>query len=453
MSDSEKVTFDVRADDPATELFLIDGNFELVDRGLGSRSFTVAPGIYKIKARIGRTTDERIIVVRKDMPPIDFGSVHFISSAPLTETVKTHEWHQLAAEQATAPAIDEPDDASAVVIVVREWTKERPDPIDAPRPNPARGLKLRRLDGTEVADIETETKPNDLPDPCVAFRKVVEPGAYRLGVEDGRRKIELPVIVCKGWQTEVYLLTGSDGNAALSGAAITMREHGTAFHANDVTFRLEEMARAALIDDRKILSDEMRKRFSAPDASPMLALFGAQLLIREAKNAKAKKEDVNPEGELIDNREPVREIVQNLRARIGKHPDVEAIAIGAGVRDPEYRFEAPPMLRSSWRLLLKASADNVSLIPADSFLAQVAERPWGEGSWNLWVEDNLDRTSIWQTQAEELLSFVQQRRVRTSGGTERVPSGVLASLEAAPAPLPAAGTPIARGPAPRCGGR
>ncbi len=56
---SDPVTFEVVAADEAAEIYLIDGDFRLVDKGIGRKTFTVPPGIYKIKNRSGQTTAER----------------------------------------------------------------------------------------------------------------------------------------------------------------------------------------------------------------------------------------------------------------------------------------------------------------------------------------------------------------------------------------------------------
>lgn len=64
MSPSEKVALEVIAADAATELFVVDGDFNLVARGIGRQTFDLAPGIYKIKARAGIQQEEKLVMVR-----------------------------------------------------------------------------------------------------------------------------------------------------------------------------------------------------------------------------------------------------------------------------------------------------------------------------------------------------------------------------------------------------
>jgi hypothetical protein len=407
MSSSGKVTFDVVAADDATEIFLIDGDFRLVDKGIGKAMFSAPPGIYKIKVRSGSTVVETLLAVYPLMAPVRLDPVKFVSAAPLAETAKTHEYHEAAA---SAAAGHQDESGSSILIVARAWTGTAPR-FETPPPNPARGLSLRRLDGTTIADVAERGRfawdPNQ--DPIVTLRLDVEPGAYRLALSRGEaRPIEQIVVASAGWQTQVFLLADRSGQADLVNAAITIRRD---FTPADDDLRLEEIARAALRDNRKVLSDALRARIVEPSAPPMLALLGALLLIRESKSSKEEKEDSGETAGWVDNRAAVATIVENLRAALGRkaHPDVEAIAIGAGVPDPTYVCNAPPMFSGSWRLMLKASVATPSLVPPGSFAARVAARTWGDGPWLLYFDPettDAGRTAAWQRTAAEMLATI-----------------------------------------------
>src|SRR4029078_2938218 len=120
----------------------------------------------------------------------------------------------------------------------------------------------------------------------------------------------------------------------------------------------EEIAREALINDRRILSKSLRLQIAAPACPPMLALLGARLLVRESKHAIARREETGDNSiPLVDNRESVRTIVRNLRESIGPHLDVQALALGADIADQTFVFATPPHFLESWRAALKASAE------------------------------------------------------------------------------------------------
>jgi hypothetical protein len=437
---SERVTFEVVAADPGTELFLVDGDLALVKRGVGRETFSIPPGIYKIKARSGRTATEEMIVVHEGMATVRLDPALLASPMPLAHSAKTHEFHMSVAHDAAATPTLTLGAGSAIVIVARQWTGANPPAVAAAQlPNPARGLALRDMSGRVIADVEGLTRVKETFDPCVAVHVALDPGAYRLTLAYGNgRRVEQMLICCAGWQTHAYLLLddrpSAEARVDLVNGAITMRRPSEGFNSDDPRLRLEEIARGALYDDRKILSADLRALITSPEAPPMLALLGAHLLIREAKDAKARKEGGADEGmEVVDNRPAVRRIVENLRVAIGAHPDVEAIAIGAGNADPSYVFEAPPLFRGSWRLLLKASVQQPNLLPAGSFGARVAERIWGEGPWLLWHDPDakatVDRSVLWQTTARDILSSL------------RFPEGTVAAAGVAQVARSVIGTP------------
>ena len=423
MSDRPPVEFDVVAADSGTEIFLIDGTFKLLKKGVGRETFSVPPGIYKIKARSGTAATERMLIVRPGMGPVTLDPVTLISAMPLQHSAKTHEFHMAAARQAAAAPPLAFGSGSQIVIVVRQWTAKDP-PRDTPTAmlplNPARGLTLRGMSGAVLADVEQLTTVTTTFDPCVAVHLAVNPGAYRLALAyDSERRVEQTLIACSGWQTHVYLLTDNNADVNLARAnvvngAITMRKPSDGFDPDDPMLRLEEIARGALVDNRTILSEAVRSLIVKRDCPPMLALFGAHLLIRERRDAKAKQE-MAPGEKIpdVDNSLQLRTIVDNLRQSVGAHPDVEAIALGAGNPSPQFVVDAPPLLRESWPLLLKASAQRPELLPSGSFGSRIAERIWGDGAWLLWLDpdtpDPIDRSQLWQAKAREVLASIGAR--------------------------------------------
>jgi hypothetical protein len=408
------VSFDVAATDDGTELFLINGDFELVAKAIGKATFSAPPGLYKLKVRSGNTTVENVIAVREGMKPIAVDPVPLVSPLPLANSATTSPSH----EAAVRDAVERPPDVnagsgSAIVIVVRH-AKSCPQPDTMPE-NPGSGLRLLTMDGAIVADVEAQGKiGGDASQPIVTLHAAVAPGPYRLSLTRADdRRVEQIVVASRGWQTQFFTFLHRSGRADFVNSSITIRK---GFTPDDAALRLEQIALGAFRDDRKILSEAMRARIADPAAPPMLALLGALLLIREAKTSKQETEDSGGEGERVDNRAAVAVIVENLRAALApdSHPDVEAIAIGAGNANPAYEFRSPPMYRASWRLLLKASAADPRLIAPSSFAASVATRQWGEGPWFLYF-DPADaaataRMTGWHSGALELLADIGEAK-------------------------------------------
>jgi hypothetical protein len=440
-SETEKFPLEVIADDMATELYVIDGNFQVVDRGVGRTTFELPRGIYKVKACSGKVQSETLVTVRGPSPaPLYIAPLAFASPIPLANTAQTHEFHMAAAGSAMTNVHATHGQGSAIIIVVRRWTSDQAGQAPGTFPDPSRGLRLRTMSGDLLADIEQAAEKNLNDEPWAICHVALDPGAYRLALElpDGRR-LEQTLIAARDWQTRVFLLAGED-RADISGAAISMRKAGSPFDIQDPDARLEELAREAIGQNRKILSLELRMRLQQPDVPPVLGILGMHLLIREAKRNKLSREQ-NPDEPIdaVDNVGPVQSIIANLRASIGKHPDVEAIAIGAGVADSTYAFDVPPMLRLSWRLLLKASADQPALVPCGSLIDEAAKRLWGDGPWFLWIDPATDpvsdRDASWRQRAIRMITLLEDLPSTTTEETPLPP----AAAEAIPK-APATGT-------------
>ena len=71
------------------------------------------------------------------------------------------------------------------------------------------------------------------------------------------------------------------------------------------------------------------------------------------------------------------------------------------------------MFRASWRLLLKASVANASLIGPRSFAARAGTRIWGDGPWLIYLASKdamaAERVDAWQNNALDILSDVAQK--------------------------------------------
>src|SRR5262245_27072856 len=153
MSPSE-LSLSIDAADMATEIFVIDGDMNLVARGVG-RLVTkpLAPGIYKIKARAGSETHEQHVVLQSQNQVVSLPKFRIASPAPLADTSRTHEYHMAAAERESRRTHAQIGNGSWLFLLAREWT---PDPRTSSKPrakNPALGLSLVDESGNELVDI------------------------------------------------------------------------------------------------------------------------------------------------------------------------------------------------------------------------------------------------------------------------------------------------------------
>jgi hypothetical protein len=411
------VSFEVVAGDSEAEILLIDGEFRLVDRATGVKTFSVPAGLYKLKQICGNAVHEQLLIVREGMKSVELPRVAFASAIPLANTSQTHEFHMSAAVEASARIDHTNGVGSGIALIVRDWTSSDEQQQNAVEiPDPSRGLKLRDVTGAVIADYAVMAKKRLEKEPWATCHLSVAPGFYRLSLDhpDGLR-VEQTIVACPGWDTYIYLLmdrttTNPPTGADLVNGAITMLPTGTPFNPGDQVLRAEELLRLALVEGNSILSDKVRAQVTGARASPMLALLGAHLLIREAKSAKRTAEEHGVASNL-DNTPAVRTIVANLRRALGDHPDVEAIAIRAGARNPNYLFSTPPMLRESWARLVRASVDDPSVIPVNSLNGRISDRLWGDGPWLLWIDPDQqvpEELTPWHEAALEILQNLQE---------------------------------------------
>lgn len=378
-SRQRKVLLKITPEDPATEIFVIDGEFHLVERGVGRMSVSLAPGIYNVKLRAGVQTKEQLVLLTGDRPEeeLKLDAFEFSSAAPLERTAKTHEFHLEAARALAGPVAVQAGQGSWIYVFARDWTsKERPEdpgPVD----NPMRGLSLWDMRGNQVADLhQSDVRGGDW-DPCAGCNVAVDPGPYRLRLElpAGAGTVERVIIAPRGWQAQVFLMQtdygrGPSGREADLSRGSVFLSRSTSFDPARPSHRLTELARLALSSGRRRVSAELRKSLEGQIEDPMLGIYGAHLLLLEQE----------PDYKLLS------DVVGQLRGLVGTHLDVEAVALKLpGHEAGDYLFESPPMLRGSWSCVVEATSAQRRLVPAESLAGRISTRLWGDGLWLAWA--------------------------------------------------------------------
>jgi hypothetical protein len=379
MSNSEHsglVRLDVSTSDAATEIFVIDGLFRLVGKGLGSLTAQLKPGIYKLKIRAGYAEQEDSLVLR-DEPVRRSYSIRFSSPVPLRDTTEGDSRHIEAAERESQAIHVTRGTGSCIFIFARCWGPAAGNQEIPRGTNPARGLSLNDSNGIEMTNLETASVVDMTGNPWAACTLKVDPGLYRLGQRTLQGDhLEQTIVAAPALQTQIFLLRrpqggGEEVRANLPDTAI-LSSSNWRFNASAPYLRLSELARLGLRNDRQVLSDAiMEELLHGKFQDPMLGLFGTHLLLRQKRPELAG----------------MAEIVANLRRLLGpSHPDVEALALLPGAGSTSYVFSTPPMLRKSWALVLEATVQNPALVPYGSLASRVANHLSSEAPWLLWSE-------------------------------------------------------------------
>jgi hypothetical protein len=386
MSASEKVKLvrlTVRAEDIETELFVIDGGFRLLVRGIGSLDSQLEPGLYKLKCHCGGATQEQHVVLRDAPVSLYISRFAFASPVPLSGTSKTHEYQMDMAQRESRNIHCHAGQGSWIFVFARDWTSRTGQPTSTTRPpiswNPATGLTLRDQLGSLVADLGALSVTDLSGDPCAGCNVEVDAGIYRLRLElpsgEGAAptSLEQTIVASPGWQTQIFLLQRaygvepSDWRADLPGASILL-SRGFGFDVLEPNSRQTELARLGITCQRKIVSQEIREMLRWKLENPMLGILGMHLLLKNQES----------DTELLQT------IIQNLRKLLGDpHPDVEALALRLE-QTGSYVFQSPPMMRRSWSLVVNATAVRAELIPAGSLADEIWNRLWGGEMWLIW---------------------------------------------------------------------
>jgi hypothetical protein len=336
--------FEVVADNPAAAITVTDHRFELAYSDTGQLRERDLPGVYRVRAELGRdigSVAEKIVLLDRDLVG------HRIAAPPVPSPAPSAAGGEAAGGEAagdeaaggdhrpTAAAWGAAPDGAGIRVTLGA-------------PGRQAGLDLFTPAGERVAQVGG-------PDPAEC---PLPPGTYHLRqTQPDGTAVELAVVVCTGWWTEVALRCAPDGQ--LDDAAVFMRPAGGGPAAANQDAVIEA-ARIALAQGRNLFEGgrgvRARRLLLAEYLDPVAGIIGAHLLIRAGGAAGGPAA-----GTALD------AVVRRLRGFVGwNHPDVEALSLRCA--DPGLHTTEPlttaPMFRASWDLLVAASYDRPGLVPA-----------------------------------------------------------------------------------------
>jgi len=382
---------------PTTEIFVIDAEGQVVERGIRKLERELPVGLYKIRYRVGdRVTDSLI-----ELPPgqdafnAPIPQLPIVSAAPSLATGQQGEQAaQFAGALSSGPRVHRGTGASLFVFVNADRQSNSPEPPA----KPGTGLSIHEFSGTLLADL-AEAQAVGGSSGCILD---IDPGQYLLRARlDSGPPIEQTVVVSRGWQTGVYISlietrmpppsepgsqvsqnSTSTWEFDLSQMGVIMvRDNGQATPSVDdirwtaATRQALGAGRSAPAPDREVMRALLRGKFE----NPMLGIYAGHLLALQPQ----------PDLELL------REVYANLAGLVGPHPDVEALLIA--LHDPraqQLAYPEPPMLRASWSLMLSASTAEHDLRPEQSYSTRIAASLWGYGAWLCWRMPSPETASV-----------------------------------------------------------
>ncbi|WP_152523734.1 hypothetical protein [Stutzerimonas stutzeri] len=406
------------------ELEIIDGNFQVVQRGFGSLQGEFVPGIYKARARAGDVLREELFAVEPgaELMDVALAALSFASPLPLQGTSTSHEYHQQALESASlgAPADLGLGTGGGLLLSLRDPSNacmRQRDGKPAERDNYRRsfaGLRLCDRAGDLLLDLDQALKQE--PDLGYALLNLeLSPGNYMLCYEpSGAESVAMPLPVAPGWQTSMFLRVelpqglAAPGSVDLIDRAVMMVPLGTAFFPGDHHFRLAEIARYALVQGRPVLErKQVEAMLHEKFHNPMLGLLVAHVLLLRK----------DPPPALL------QLVIDNLTGMIGQaSPDVIALRLalaelrGRNPSLPRSGVAFPPLLRVSWEILARYP----KLLTSGSMMGAVASRLAPQGPWVAWKPQEQSEP----TNARFVVGFLPNMPAFATSRLQRMVTGI-----------------------------
>jgi hypothetical protein len=373
---------------PTAEIKIFDATFGSVAEGVGVVRADVPPGLYIVQYKAGRTVRQvdvavrprsgEVVVPRPQLPSAT-------SALPTSDTDVGWRLNEHAAE--LSRTVHRTVAEGGQLFVFARCLAEHTDGMSG---SGLFDVSVRTLEAQPVFSLD-DTGVSAVDGLARGCTVALSPGTYIVRMNAGPVGIlEQSVHVAAGWQTQLLLNSTrftAEGFVAADPrrAAILMAHQGAGFRPSDETNGWIEAAKVSLAGGTAAAPVEaLRRAFSNPSAgtpvpdptqtldrdfnNPMLGILGAHLLLL---------------GQPVDV-ELLRDVVLRLETVVPGHPDVHALKVAASLPVDDEPCAAPPMLRSSWKAILDRTVSHPHLIPAGSYIEQIASRTWGGGIWLVW---------------------------------------------------------------------
>lgn len=363
---------------PLSEISVLDGGMNTVARSVGELTEKLSPGLYKVRVRNGPAIQEELVSLDADRS-IDVKAPPFYSPIPLAETTRTHEYHMARAAHASRNPSFSFGQGCGLFVFCREWSTDG----SGTGRNPAAGLSIADETGALLSDLEHDATLETSGDASAAWCAQVAEGSYRIRFTAANGTVtERALYASPNSQTQIFILLpapksaedAESGPDLAGGAAIISPSF--AFDPQDRRTQLGEIARYALTQKRKVLTDALRMEIvDEKFDDPMLGLLGAHLVLRDEPENK----------QLFDT------ITLNLLRLLGpNHPDLRVLCLRRSTPLPQVprALDTPPMLRASWDLAVAASQADPAAFPEGGSVIEIASKVVPSGSWLLWRRDS-----------------------------------------------------------------
>jgi endonuclease G len=374
-----KLQLRVEVQNPLTEIRISDARFRDVKlpANVGPIDAWLPPGVYEVSFREGKSWRSELVLLGPESGPGPI-VVHQPTPFPTDAPPPIPDAEEPDAIVPPAPAISR--------LTIRAW------PLSGPNITSS----LLPVTGVEVlyADSDSSASPRDVTSASPQLSFDLAPGYWRLRLTgpQSSRAVEMPLVVCPGWNTVVELAL--DSSVATSAPAWSPADLQMQMR------RVSNMPRnTALREYRRLALQSLATRRSLQGAAfeallnelltdkwddPLLGIYGAYLLPCETTEQQSMASGV------------IRNLALLVQGPAGvlpqtgfRHPDVDALGLRLSLSRHESLssfepFAYPPMLASGWRTLMEAARQRPDLVPKGSLTAEIAARLVAADPWVAW---------------------------------------------------------------------
>jgi hypothetical protein len=367
------VTVSIAAD-AGTEIVVTDDRRMKVASGAGKLSLQLSAGLYKVRFKAGGAHSDQLFEVSDQPLQLQSPRLEIGTPVPLAGTITTHEYQEDGARNLAGVDPQKIGQGSELALFARDSLKKWQE---GPPAEPWRGLVLQRLSG--ITDVDFSDCGLRDPDRGYAAARVeLDPGTYLLTlVRKSGPILQLPVVASAGWRTTVFTDCAgpsTEREADLYGASVIVSRPTDNFEPYDDVLRMAELAKQSLLKGRvSVDAESIANMLQSKFTYPMIGILAGHVLLLAEK----------PNLSLL------RVVVNNLETLVPGHPDVLALRVALSNEDPTMRMEdirvsGPPMLRSSWDILVEASGRLPLLLPVNAEWMQYTCSLSGSRVWLAW---------------------------------------------------------------------
>jgi hypothetical protein len=404
-SDKQLYKLEVRAAGIMEEfahLTIENGYMEQVAKGYHQINAELPKGIYHITLRLNEGVAEQYVTLDSDKVGITVQTPPVVSSVVSENFESTHEYYsnqvRKYATEATCTKQSLPasaDGNGSLLLFFRYFDFKSRAVYNKKRHSLGKGFSLLGPDRKPVAQLKAPHIAQDIADGWLAFQAPLAADTYYLRYEGKGANREMPLYVAPNWQTQFFMMFGSEPLFASARISINQPYDFYAFSKNNalVDGVLQKMQNGIYYFPPQELSAFVYEKWY----NPMLALLAAYVYFLNPKSTP----------------DPLFKIVtENLPQILGEScPDVQALQIMAAKHYklplPTFSVAAPCMLLAGMRAIVQATTQNEEIIADGSIADKIATHLYTDTLWTAYHPDTLDEPVV-------RLAKIEYRQLKSS---------------------------------------